>query len=129
MTSVAVVAHRNKTLGGGLAELRQVLTEKGVPDPIWYEVSKSRKAPKLARQAVADGADLLFIWGGEVLRGFAFTMLIGVITGTYSSIFVASAIAYDWLERDKKKNVPQTLTSRPGSENGTRNKKKIAATA
>jgi preprotein translocase subunit SecF len=72
---------------------------------------------------------VLFIWGGEVLRGFAFTMLIGVITGTYSSIFVASAIAYDWLERDKKKNVPQTLTSRPGSENGTRNKKKIAATA
>lgn len=44
---------------------------------------------------------VLFIWGGEVLRGFAFTMLIGVITGTYSSIFVASAIAYDWLERGK----------------------------
>ena len=65
MTKVAVVAHRNKTLGGGLAELRQVLTEKGVTDPIWYEVPKSRKAPKLARQAVADGADLLFIWGGD----------------------------------------------------------------
>lgn len=44
---------------------------------------------------------VLFIWGGEVLRGFAFTMLIGVITGTYSSIFVASAIAFDWLQRDK----------------------------
>jgi preprotein translocase subunit SecF len=44
---------------------------------------------------------VLFIWGGEVLRGFAFTMLIGVITGTYSSIFVASAIAYDWLHRGK----------------------------
>lgn len=44
---------------------------------------------------------VLFIWGGEVLRGFAFTMLIGVITGTYSSIFVASAIAYDWLNRNK----------------------------
>jgi len=46
---------------------------------------------------------VLFIWGGEVLRGFAFTMLIGVITGTYSSIFVASAISYDWLHRDKNK--------------------------
>ena len=51
---------------------------------------------------------VLFIWGGEVLRGFAFTMLIGVITGTYSSIFVASAIAYDWLERDKAKTAPAT---------------------
>ncbi|MDP4198005.1 MAG: protein translocase subunit SecF [Bacteroidota bacterium] len=49
---------------------------------------------------------VLFIWGGEVLRGFAFTMLIGVITGTYSSIFVASAIAYDWLERGKSKTTP-----------------------
>src|SRR5438552_987237 len=39
---------------------------------------------------------VLFIWGGEVLRGFAFTMLVGVITGTYSSVFVASAISYDW---------------------------------
>jgi len=46
---------------------------------------------------------VLFIWGGEVLRGFAFTMLVGVITGTYSSIFVASAIAYDWMERGNKK--------------------------
>ncbi|MDP4229487.1 MAG: protein translocase subunit SecF [Bacteroidota bacterium] len=48
---------------------------------------------------------VLFIWGGEVLRGFAFTMLVGVITGTYSSIFVASAISYDWLHRDKKKTI------------------------
>ena len=48
---------------------------------------------------------VLFVFGGEVLRGFAFTMLIGVITGTYSSIFVGSAISYDWLHRDKKKGL------------------------
>ena len=35
----------------------------------------------------------LYLFGGEVLRGFAFTMLIGVITGTYSTIFIAAAIA------------------------------------
>ncbi len=38
---------------------------------------------------------ILFIVGGEVTRGFAFAMLIGVITGTYSSIFVASPILVD----------------------------------
>jgi preprotein translocase subunit SecF len=38
----------------------------------------------------------LFIFGGEVLRGFAFTMIIGVITGTYSSVFVAAAIVTFW---------------------------------
>ncbi len=45
---------------------------------------------------------VLFFLGGEVLRGFAFTMLVGVITGTYSSIFVASAIAYDYIHRNKE---------------------------
>ena len=35
----------------------------------------------------------LYIFGGEVLRGFAFTMLVGIISGTYSTVFIASAIA------------------------------------
>jgi preprotein translocase subunit SecF len=35
----------------------------------------------------------LFVFGGEVLRGFAFTMLVGIISGTYSTIFIAAAIA------------------------------------
>ncbi len=43
---------------------------------------------------------ILFIFGGEVTRGFAFAMLIGVITGTYSSIFVAAPILVD-LAKDK----------------------------
>ncbi len=39
---------------------------------------------------------ILFIFGGEVTRGFAFAMLIGVFTGTYSSIFVAAPILVDF---------------------------------
>ena len=35
---------------------------------------------------------ILFLVGGEVTKGFAFAMLIGVITGTYSSIFVAAPV-------------------------------------
>ncbi len=65
MTSIAVVAHRRKSLGGGLAELRGFLADRGFNDPIWYEVSKSRKAPAMARQAIKDGADLLLLWGGD----------------------------------------------------------------
>jgi SecD/SecF fusion protein len=38
---------------------------------------------------------ILFIFGGEVTKGFAFAMLIGVITGTYSSIFVAAPVLVD----------------------------------
>jgi SecD/SecF fusion protein len=43
---------------------------------------------------------ILFIFGGEVTRGFAFAMLIGVITGTYSSIFVGAPILVD-VAKDK----------------------------
>jgi SecD/SecF fusion protein len=46
---------------------------------------------------------ILFIFGGEVTRGFAFAMLIGVITGTYSSIFVAAPILVDMDKKDKLK--------------------------
>jgi preprotein translocase subunit SecF len=35
----------------------------------------------------------LYVFGGEVLRGFSFTMLVGIITGTYSTVFIAAAIA------------------------------------
>jgi preprotein translocase subunit SecF len=38
----------------------------------------------------------LYIWGGEVLKGFAFTMIVGTITGTYSSVFIAAAIVTFW---------------------------------
>lgn len=41
---------------------------------------------------------LLFL-GGEVNRGFAFALVIGIITGTYSSIYIASAVALDWTQR------------------------------
>ncbi|MEI8278742.1 MAG: protein translocase subunit SecDF [Bacteroidota bacterium] len=46
---------------------------------------------------------ILFIFGGEVTRGFAFAMLIGVVTGTYSSIFVAAPILVDMDKTDKLK--------------------------
>lgn len=35
----------------------------------------------------------LYLYGGEVLEGFAFTMLVGIVSGTYSTVFIASAIA------------------------------------
>jgi len=46
----------------------------------------------------------LFVWGGEVLRDFSFAMLVGVVFGTYSSVYVASAVALDiWIAVDRKK--------------------------
>jgi len=64
---VAVVAHTGKTFGGGLDELRDVLARAGHADPLWFEVSKSAKAKRAVRRALAKGATLVFAWGGDGL--------------------------------------------------------------
>nr|WP_314496168.1 protein translocase subunit SecD [uncultured Chryseobacterium sp.] len=53
----------------------------------------------------------IFIFGGDNLRGFMFAMLIGIGFGTYSSIFIASAIAYDFLKSGKEEGVHGKTTS------------------
>jgi len=45
----------------------------------------------------------IFIFGGEMIRGFMFALLIGVAVGTYSSLFNASPVAYDLIMSGKKK--------------------------
>jgi diacylglycerol kinase (ATP) len=65
MTTVAVVAHAGKSVGGGLRELRSAFADAGVTDPLWFEVAKSKQAPKRVRNALDDGADLVVAWGGD----------------------------------------------------------------
>tara|TARA_B100001027_G_scaffold212619_1_gene182185 strand:- start:31 stop:936 length:906 start_codon:yes stop_codon:yes gene_type:complete len=71
----------------------------------------------LARTIITSVTTLLalssiYILGGEILRGFSFAMILGVIIGTYSSIFVASPIlkffkvSYKTLEKEEEKIVP-----------------------
>jgi preprotein translocase subunit SecF len=42
---------------------------------------------------------VLLIFGGEVNRGFSFALTVGIVTGTYSSIYIASAVALEWVLR------------------------------
>ncbi len=70
----------------------------------------------------------LFLFGGEIIRGFSFTLLVGVVVGTYSSIFVASPILI-WLgfsvkefrekEAEKRKREKEKEKMRAMYENGT----------
>ena len=65
MTSVAVIAHAGKTLGGGLSELRRQLKIHGVADPEWFEVDKAKQAPDRVRRALEHDPQLLIAWGGD----------------------------------------------------------------
>ena len=47
---------------------------------------------------------VIFLFGGEVIKGFMFALMVGVIVGTYSSLFVASPIMVDTIKRKEIKN-------------------------
>lgn len=73
----------------------------------------------LSRTIITSGTTLLvvvtlFIFGGEVLKGFSFALIVGIIVGTYSSIFVASSTVVEL-----RKAVPQRTRRRRVSRRGT----------
>jgi SecD/SecF fusion protein len=47
----------------------------------------------------------IFIFGGDVIRGFTFALMIGVIVGTYSSLFIATPVVYDTIKQEETKRV------------------------
>jgi YegS/Rv2252/BmrU family lipid kinase len=84
---IAVIAHNGKTLGGGLAELRRVLAQRGIDDPFWREVPKSRFAPKQVSKALRRGVDLVFVWGGDGMV----QRCIDVLAGTETTLAILPA--------------------------------------
>ena len=69
----------------------------------------------------------LFVFGGEVLRGFAFTMFVGVISGTYSTIFIAAAAAIVISERRSARRIQAAPA--PGASTPKRRSRKTKARA
>jgi SecD/SecF fusion protein len=55
---------------------------------------------------------MIFIFGGEVIRGFTFALLAGIVIGTYSSVFVASPLAYDLLTKGGKDDTDSLMKSK-----------------
>ncbi|MDA3822585.1 MAG: protein translocase subunit SecDF [Bacteroidales bacterium] len=47
----------------------------------------------------------IFIFGGDVIRGFVFALMIGVVVGTYSSLFIATPVVYDTIKKEETKRV------------------------
>ncbi len=54
---------------------------------------------------------VLFFLGGEVLRGFSFVMIVGIIVGTYSSIFIAAPLVIVWEEWRQKRAAAKPASS------------------
>ena len=90
----------------------------------------------LARTIITSGTTgvavfALFVFGGEVLEGFAFTMLVGVFSGTYSTIFIAAMIAIFITERKAERvrqaNAPAASKNEAISQRPKRRSRKARA--
>jgi preprotein translocase subunit SecF len=68
----------------------------------------------------------LFLFGGEALRGFAFTMLVGIISGTYSTIFIASSIAIILSQRKRRRTSVAAAGEAPAGQQGQGRKQRRA---
>ena len=72
----------------------------------------------LSRTILTSGLTLLtalalFLFGGQVLNGFAFALVAGIVVGTYSSVFIASPILVFWQQflESRKKAVPVAVAA------------------
>ncbi|MBI2188202.1 MAG: protein translocase subunit SecF [Acidobacteria bacterium] len=77
----------------------------------------------LARTVITAGTTFLavlslYLFGGDVLKGFAFTMLVGIVSGTYSTVFIASAIAIILSQRRRPAAAAPAAAPRPEARPG-----------
>jgi preprotein translocase SecF subunit len=68
----------------------------------------------------------LFVFGGEALRGFAFTMLVGIVSGTYSTVFIASAIAII-LSQGRRRTAAVAEPAAPAQDKGRKSRRARAS--
>ncbi|HJU87213.1 MAG TPA: protein translocase subunit SecF [Gemmatimonadota bacterium] len=77
----------------------------------YAEVVNTSVNQTLSRTIITGGATLivllfLFFMGGSVIHDFAFALLIGILIGTYSSIFIAAPLVYEWHRRFEEGRAP-----------------------
>ncbi|RLD66067.1 MAG: protein translocase subunit SecDF [Bacteroidetes bacterium] len=58
----------------------------------------------------------IFVFGGEVIQGFVFALLIGVVVGTYSSLFIATPVVYDTIKVTEKQKVDDSKLYKGGKK-------------
>ena len=100
-------------------------------DPLSQVVNQSVNQT-LGRTIITAGTTFLsvlalFLFGGEALEGFAFTMLVGVISGTYSTVFIASAIAIILSQRKGARTQATAAPSGEASERPGRKQRRARA--
>jgi SecD/SecF fusion protein len=80
--------------------IREIISEKGWNQGINTNIALNSTLSRTLNTSLTTLVVLLsiFIFGGETLRGFMFAMIVGVVVGTYSSLFIATPVMFDTLK-------------------------------
>jgi SecD/SecF fusion protein len=89
-----------------IREVRGKRTEL-TPEMINLSVSQTLSRTIMTSALTWISVLVLYVWGGESIHGFAFCLVVGIVVGTYSSIFIASPIALWWINRSLKQKSQQ----------------------
>ncbi|MBN1871704.1 MAG: protein translocase subunit SecF, partial [Candidatus Omnitrophica bacterium] len=79
-----------------IREDMKIMRKSGLKDILNLSINQTLSRTLLTSLTTLFVVVSLFVFGGEVIRDFSFVLLVGVVVGTYSSIFVASALLSDW---------------------------------
>ncbi len=86
-----------------IRENMRLLRDKNLKDMLNISLNDTLSRTIITSLTVFMVLVALFFWGGEVIHDFAVAMLIGVITGSYSTIAIATQLVYEWETRKAKK--------------------------
>jgi preprotein translocase subunit SecF len=103
LTLVGLSVNDTVVIFDRIRENQKIFRSMGLIDLINKSLNETLSRTIITSGTIFMVTIVLMILGGEVNRGFAFALTIGIITGTYSSIYVASAVVVEWSERRKQK--------------------------
>ncbi len=94
-----------------IRENREKHKGMSLPDLINLSINETLSRTIITGVSVLAALLVLVFFGGDVLEGFAFTMFVGIVIGTYSSIYIAASFVLWYTDRVKHKNVGKMHTA------------------
>jgi len=99
LTLVGMSVNDTVVIFDRIRENQRIFKAMPLADLMNKSINETLSRTIITQGTVAGVLMMLLIFGGEVNRGFAFTLTFGILTGTYSSVYIASAVVLEWANR------------------------------
>lgn len=103
LTLVGLSVNDTVVIFDRIRENQKIFKTTGLTEVINKSINQTLSRTIITQGTVSTVLLVLLIFGGEVNRGFAFALTVGILVGTYSSIYIASAVVVEWANRTHRK--------------------------